>query len=711
MRVIQDSDDDTGSEIEDNGATNAPNAPNKRVKVASSGGTGSTESLKRAFAKAHHDHLQSPSAQDATFSANEPQSSISLPEHPTKRIKTSNDPDGDIVSSTVQLANSVTQGILGTARVNYPPTDPVQYRTNPMISHGTQIVNFMDIPDTMRQEYVHHEPKALFPEPSSTIPNATQTQRRLLEGIGGPGLLGSESDSGVPQSQHPPQPSVPWSDILNFSPAGAEEQSDHCNQRSEPASDAVHHQPVSGRTQDISISQPARCDSSVRSRDSPLKHEMVSEHIKLKVPNPSQYPAHSNQNPRVKAAQSEQNAQQSLSRVPSQEHLNNAGSTQESDDELMAMGLAAEQYKPRPSRSRSLKVSTDEPVDYSIRPEKAGKGPRQRKTTSSATTTRSASANNLIGTPQKVKQICDMGFTPTSTGKALKQNHGDVTQTIEWLINNGMGEDELARPNTPKRTTPSKVIAVDVSNAATESPIMKLQAVEDTTTTSKSLPVANIVPSPEPNLPEPREVVRDQLDRPMAPQGDQSKSPKVQVVIPSRSPRTKAMQEYTHPQKSVASKQPKRRKTTSDLPEPKVDCETSLAVEPPTEQKKRGRPKKVANASLPTGATQEEGSEMKRPPKVSTKENDALVHQTIEASSKHATAVVEPGDHKVEDAPTNPSHSLKESSVQRPSTTSHMPEQATKTPSRSPTGKGKVTYRVGLSRRARIAPLLRTLKK
>lgn len=42
MRVIQDSDDDSGSEIEDNVSKDAPTVPHERVKDVSSGATEST---------------------------------------------------------------------------------------------------------------------------------------------------------------------------------------------------------------------------------------------------------------------------------------------------------------------------------------------------------------------------------------------------------------------------------------------------------------------------------------------------------------------------------------------------------------------------------------------------------------------------------------------------------------------------------------------
>ena len=84
-----------------------------------------------------------------------------------------------------------------------------------------------------------------------------------------------------------------------------------------------------------------------------------------------------------------------------------------------AVGLPKEQYKPRPSRSRSLKLSGEESIDYSKRPEAVAKKSRRTRTSGEAETTSTAT------TPEKVKQICDMGFTPTTTkkGELLKPLH------------------------------------------------------------------------------------------------------------------------------------------------------------------------------------------------------------------------------------------------------------------------------------------------
>lgn len=74
---------------------------------------------------------------------------------------------------------------------------------------------------TIREAYVQHNPNTMFPEPSSTVPNATLTQQRILEGVLAPALLGS--DPGVERALFQPDASIPWSEYLK-SPIGTGEQ-------------------------------------------------------------------------------------------------------------------------------------------------------------------------------------------------------------------------------------------------------------------------------------------------------------------------------------------------------------------------------------------------------------------------------------------------------------------------------------------------------
>jgi hypothetical protein len=66
----------------------------------------------------------------------------------------------------------------------------------------------------LRDNYDAHEPMAMFPEPSSTVPNATYTQQRLLDEVMNPAFLGIEPETDAPPYQ-PAKSSVPWSDFLN----------------------------------------------------------------------------------------------------------------------------------------------------------------------------------------------------------------------------------------------------------------------------------------------------------------------------------------------------------------------------------------------------------------------------------------------------------------------------------------------------------------
>lgn len=65
---------------------------------------------------------------------------------------------------------------------------------------------------TMRDAYAEHDPLAMFPDPSSTVPNATLTQQRVMEGVFAPNFLGSDVDGSRTPFQ--PDASIPWSEYL-----------------------------------------------------------------------------------------------------------------------------------------------------------------------------------------------------------------------------------------------------------------------------------------------------------------------------------------------------------------------------------------------------------------------------------------------------------------------------------------------------------------
>jgi len=95
-------------------------------------------------------------------------------------------------------------------------------------------------------------------------------------------------------------------------------------------------------------------------------------------------------------------------------------------DEL-AIGLPKEQYKPRPSRSRSAQVAS-ETIDYSAAPERTSRRKLKRtKTTDSPDGTADSSSS------KKVNAIEDMGITPNRAQHAPTHSGGGLGEAIDNL--------------------------------------------------------------------------------------------------------------------------------------------------------------------------------------------------------------------------------------------------------------------------------------
>jgi hypothetical protein len=545
---------------------------------------------------------------------------------------------------------------------------------------------------TIRNNYAQHDPRVLFPQPSSTVPNATPTQQRILEGVAAPTLLGFDSEADATPYLPPSEPQVPWSDLMNLSPPNHEERSDSSNK----PHDCEPTVPQLGTPPELTVSQRSRRGSSLKG--SPLRHEIVHENFDpLDVLRPPVEPFSSQDLGFPPAASA--NTRDSPDKSRRTSHKNKATELlPSSEDDLTAIGLPSEQYRPRPSRSRSLKVDTHEPVDYSVRPEKAGKLPKRRKTTTAA-----GSKSTLvegITTPQKVRQICDMGFAPSATERALTRNNGDVTQTVHWLIKNGTDEDELAPGNTPKRQ-PSSRARKSFEDAESVEHEAKAFADNQETDLVKVADAGGSMADHSINEPD---VAPDHslsvTKLPTKSRQMNSSSPQV-VIPPSKSPNVKSTPKADS--FSTLSKKAKRRKTTSDVPEAGEAHE--VFTEPvATAEKKKGRVrKKTATAVVLPDALQDVAE--------ARDEQPSEVLHTIEPKTPT-------GDEDVMDTSkqtsTNGDQALPSDPVSKKVTataTSETPERVVKPSTNTPVSRGKISYRVGLSKRQRIAPLLRTLKK
>jgi hypothetical protein len=179
------------------------------------------ESLKRAFETAHRAHFQS--------DQRAPYSSVSLPEPGGNSVRPPN--DATIRAPSIPRDTDAT-GIIST---NFPiGLTGERTANNPTLG---ELREADWIPEgTLRHDYVQHEPNQLFPDPSSTVPNATLTQQYIWDTAA---YVSNELENGIDKSHIPPEPSLPWSDYLRTSPIDNNSEhpsSEQQTQAPEPAS-------------------------------------------------------------------------------------------------------------------------------------------------------------------------------------------------------------------------------------------------------------------------------------------------------------------------------------------------------------------------------------------------------------------------------------------------------------------------------------------
>jgi hypothetical protein len=241
MRVVQDSDGESDGDLElEPSQTKVDASPKRFTSNASTeqsaGSTGrhttvsfvcftenTPESLKRAFETAHRAHFPT--------DEREPQSSVSLPE-----------PGGDIMRLPDGAAPYASFGLEDRDAARMIATDllvnPTEERTasNPVLEELESTREASWIPEgTLRHDYIQHEPAQMFPEPSSTVPNATLTQQCIMDATA---HISRGLENGFDKNHFQPPPSIPWSEYLTTSPAdnhNEEPSSDQQRRISEPA--------------------------------------------------------------------------------------------------------------------------------------------------------------------------------------------------------------------------------------------------------------------------------------------------------------------------------------------------------------------------------------------------------------------------------------------------------------------------------------------
>lgn len=306
-----------------------------------------------------------------------------------------------------------------------------------------------------------------------------------------------------------------------------------------------------------------------------------------------------------------------------------------------------------------------------------------------------------------------MGFTPSTSERALKKNNGDVTQSVDWLIINRIADDELG-----SQTSQMSKIA-GAQETANNSVSRQSDNIQGNQTDVKQTLVGTLVATSAIT----HHSAASAEPHPIAPIADVRSPAKVQVVIPKKS--LKSLVE-TPATSATSLKKAKRRKTTLDLPEPAA---TDNALNGAKVEKKRGRgrPKKAVKASITTENVQDDQEEAPSehlrasPPlpvngnfQINTIQHEPNRHPTT-AITAQASYCSENSQPQAAGSATATSRFTPESSVlpDRPEVEPITPERVKKPTPRDQlsNNRPKVPYRVGLSKRARIAPLLRVMKK
>ncbi|KAF2471962.1 uncharacterized protein BDR25DRAFT_342015 [Lindgomyces ingoldianus] len=620
--------------------------------------------------------------------------------HPLNNVEMPTDGSLPLISSAAEES----QFCLGKA------VEVLEYPRNNADPNGTQC----GIEGTIRANHEAHDPMTLFPETSSTIPNATFTQQRLLDEVISPAFLGLNPEVDMIPYE-PGKSSIPWSDylktpLLTPGEGDTEGDSDPDHTQNLPQSSFQphnDHQPhsrdadmkkVPQGLQSTNASLCSRRNSSVQMKASPLRNAIIQEtrssHVifdhNANCGSPAPYIA----------------VERAALTNPSKAEQN-PGWMPKSKDDLLTVGLPEEKYKARPTRSISLTPGIEEPINYSILPEKgAMKGAKRSKTFGEV----HIPADDL--TPRQVQEICEIGFTPSTIEMDLKENGSDVHRTLDRLVTNedAYDEDELALPRSSKavaraQKSNSKAMERVIGAELTVDEVLPLQR------RGRRVSFSMTAPLELDHDKVPKEVIT--VDEMFHENSDILATSSLKITTSNAKSTKPNMSRSTDLLHDHQGQKAECRKIAPDQPGSALEEHKKLLSEPVKAKKRgRGRPRKEKVVSE-EAIGQEENVEGPQ---------DGLIERDTKIpSNRPATRdlpKLDEGEGRTETMSMSiprlpactPSPKTSTPALPVPSRT---PEQQSKQAStaHSPLSKGKVPYRVGLSRRVRVAPLLRVVKK
>lgn len=612
---------------------------------------------------------------------------------------------------------------------------------------------------SLLQDFAQHEPLTMFgsnPDTGSTIPDNTYMQQRLVrEALDAPQQhdsasvhsLALQSDGSLRSS------AFRTTQATNRSPASARETRNSQLSKAEAGKSTT---PVKSRTQSQTTQQHRLPDISESNEEPNIE----------RTPNQENYDDQNISRPSVPVAEITLEAGVSEVELETSEmirvnveatrvkrkkrseaevlkQLDDAQAFREShnSDEIAAVGLPPEMYKPRPSRSRSAQSALESKVELDADPETIMKQRRKRRKTVDTDVAMADCITSLD--PQSVGVVKQMGFSDARAVEALTLSSGDLAAAIELLIQTDLKHGEKSPPGTitasaDKRSASTEPARdVQMSHATTKQPTGPevLGA-----TVCVQVPAVQIVNTK--GQQEPAGVASESLEG-LSTETDCKPTKHGDEIERDTAAIRESSEVHEPPNRQVIAKRGRGRprKTPLNILTEDEALEAEALVDPPNDEqenvppqedpprtkRRRGRPKSVKSTEhdvvkVCQDECQDENVAVQEGPEQgnasATRRGDTTVLQDIDLNrgivlGQLSRDDVFSGNHTEERRCTQ--------TVTPGSSPPRLPaaliapvtptKQKVKNGQHSPSSKSKVPYRVGLSRHARIPSLLKMLKK
>jgi hypothetical protein len=576
------------------------------------------------------------------------------------------------------------------------------------------------LPPTLRNEFEQHNPNAMFSEPSSTVPDNTMSQRRIIEQALEANLPAIPDTEGKSDHTQHSESSIPWSAYqetpkkIPVSSRTRTNESASLPPTQPPSSAKKRSQTVGGRGRPSQTPQrvPHDEDAPEPSGAASQAADSSKEARRTKTVSPqSRLSSVSKPVQRLSEIEVhgepvvEQHAQTPKAEVASKVGRRKTSSASpkkpEPSSDGLWVGISREQYKPRASRSRTTRVTDDQylqAVEQTLRPKA-----KRRKTTHDATYVEVPEVLPMMTTKtsKRAPAVFDepVAELPHAVSEKNKENELSAGESRETGISDvpipvmRATIVEVSIPptaNTKRKleVSPEKLV---VKGARISSPTIPESQNVPPSLTSRRIRKANR--SHTIAVPGRRKVVdSDESDTEVSPVkigledvDEFSAAPVSALTVPDMPPPPEKRRGRGRPRKSDAAK------ATSTTSINGGDSTTKALIP---------RDKSLSPADDEVAELQGEGGpnrNISKPAQVDLQKTASLREKT---SSPVQPAIPPPSTPEQPELRSKPSVKTPESKTAAKSPNNH-----------SPINKGKVPYRVGLSKRARIAPLLRVMKK